>query len=137
MSACEAHFGFDPDSYGFIGGTILRMTGLAPPKQVFTVHHLPTKIVEVGEESYFMIQYERPVRATAVSLELKGSKNIELIDQRFVLNERSGNIQARFKLTGSGHNVVDITIRGEYKEETIAQHSKIFIGSKPSLADKR
>ena len=132
--ACAAHLGFNPDDYGFVGGALIRMAGLAPQEPTFKIHHLPTTVVDIGEDAYFMIQYERPARAKDVKLSLSASKNIELIDKEFTLQEQSGTIQARFRLNDKGYNSIALTISGEHKSETVVQNSKIFVGAKPTLA---
>lgn len=127
--ACATHLYLNPDDYGFIGGSMIRMAGLAPPEPAFKIKHPPTTKVEIGELSEIVVSYKRPWRSKNVTLQLKASKNIELIDKNLALEDFDSSIPIRFKLIGKGYNNITLSVSGEHKGEMVSYSSKIFIGA--------
>ncbi len=128
--ACGYHMYLDPEQYGFIGGTVIKMAGLAPPEPTFKIEHAPTTKVEIGAESAITISYSRPWRSENVKIKLNGTSNIEMIDEELSLEELEGEVTARFKLLRPGYNSIKIAISGDHKGEPVVQHSIVYVGAK-------
>lgn len=134
--ACGMHLYFNPDDYGPVGGSVIRMAGLAPPEPAFKIKHAPTTKAIIGEQSEILVNYERPWRSKHVKLKITGTKNIELIDTDLALEDREGAIPVRFKLVGKGYNNLTLIVSGEHKGETLSYYSKIFVGAAPEQQEK-
>ena len=128
--ACGYHMYLDPEQYGFIGGTVIKMAGLAPPEPAFKIEHPPTTKVSVGEEAAITISYNRPWRSENVKISLTGTSNIELLQDELALEELEGEVTARFKLLGPGYNSIKIAVSGDHKGQPVVQHSIIYVGAR-------
>jgi hypothetical protein len=134
--ACANHIYFDPDQFGFFGGAVVRMAGLAPPKPVFELEHpLMIKAV-IGDESEVTINYSKPFFSKNVSLVLQGTSNVRLLKDVILLEDRSGSISIPYQLGGSGYDSITLTISGEYKGEMVRQRGQIYIRAKPERSSK-
>ena len=132
--ACGFHMYLDPEQYGLVGGTVIKMAGLAPPQPAFKIEHAPTTKVAVGEDATFTINYSRPWRSDNVMIKLSGTSNIELVDSELALDELEGEVTVRFKLLGPGYNSIKIAVSGEHKGEPVVQHSIVYVGAKTTDA---
>ncbi len=129
-NACANHLYFDPEKAGLIGGTLIKMAGLAPPEKVFKLKHPPAAMVAEGEEASVTIDYERPWFSKDVRLQLSGTKGIELLDGNIELPDFNGTTTARFRLTGKGINAITLTVRGEHKGKIHEYSSRVYVRAK-------
>ena len=128
--ACADHLYLDTQNMGFFGRTAARMVGLAPPERVFIIKHPSTAWATVGEEKEIQVDYQRPFFAKKVRLELSGSSNVELSEETFQLDDRTGAVSIRFQVTGVGYNTINLTVLGEHKGEIVREYSRIYVRSK-------
>lgn len=115
---------------GFLGRTAARLVGVAPSERVFTINHLHTALVNVGEEKEIQVEYSRPFFAEDVRLELSGSKNVVFAQDTLELDERTGVVSIRFHVKDKGYNTIKLTVLGEYRDELVREHSSIYVGSR-------
>ena len=132
--ACAAHLSFDPDNYGFFGRTLIKLAGLAPPEPVVKLDHVPTTMVALNEDSTITIDYKRPWRSKDVSIQLAGSRNIELQNDNITLEKTRGSVEAKFRLKAAGYNNITLTITGNHKGKPFNQVSRVFVGARKLTA---
>ena len=127
VGACEAHFMFNPDKLGFVGGTVARLAGLTPPEPVFDLEHPAMARAEVGEKSEVVITYSRPFFSKNVRLELTGTSNVQLFREEILLEERRGTIKIPYELSGSGYDAITMTVSGEHKGDIVRETARIYV----------
>ena len=126
-SACGNHFYFDPDDAGFFGRALIKVAGLAPPEKVFRVEHVPAIAVPMDEESNVTLDYKRPWFSEQVQIKLTASKNIELLDSVFELDDFSGRVMPRFRLKGAGMNMITVTVSGKHRGEFHRYQTGLYV----------
>ena len=125
--ACQHHLYLNPDDYGFFGGAVVRMAGLAPPEPVFDLEYPTMAKAVVGDDSVISFSYTRPFFAKDVRLELKGTSNVQLLQEEFALDDRSGIISIPYELTGRGYDVITLIVSGKHKGEIVRESGQIYI----------
>ena len=136
-AACAGHLYLNPDDFGFIGGAVVRMAGLAPPEPVFDLEYPTMTKAVIGDESAIAVSFSRPFFSDNVSLKIKGTKNVQLLQDEFILEDRSGIINIPYELTGSGYDTITLTVSGEHKGEIVSESGRIYIraASKPKTEE--
>lgn len=133
--ACGAHnFYLNPDEYGLIGGTVIKLVGLAPPEPVFKVKHVPMTKVMLGVESEITVEYERPWFSSNVRMQLSSSSGVSLMDDVVELDDFDGTVKVNFSLEKPGYNTIRVKVVGVHKGEEVAHSSVIYIQAKKSVA---
>lgn len=135
--ACADHLYYDTQNMGFLGKAAARMVGLAPPERVFKLKHTATAWAVVGEQEEIEVEYRRPFFAKAVRIELSGSDKVELSEDSFQLDDRTGVVNIRFQVKALGYNTINLTVLGEHKGELVREYSRIYVRSKakPAVED--
>lgn len=135
-AACFNHFYVNPDNYGPIKGTAIRLAGLAPPEPIFKLNHPPVAKAMLGENSEITIEYERPWRSDNVTMELKSTSGIKLLDESIALEDFKGSVKVRYSLEKAGLNSITIKVSGEHKGESVSGSRMIYVRAKtPSTGD--
>lgn len=134
VTACAGHMYINPDQFGFIGGAVIKLAGLAPPEPVFKLKHAPVQKVAVGDDSEFTIKYKRPWRSDNVSIYLSSTSGIDIPKKKFELSDYSGDITINFSLQKAGFNRINIKVSGENKGEEAVSHSVVYIQAKKPTA---
>ena len=129
-TACGAHEYFNPDNFGVITGSVLKLAGLTAPEPVFKLSHAPAAKAEQGEPSELTINFERPWRSRNVTMQFKSTPGIQLIDTSIALEDLEGAVKVRYLLEKPGFNNITIKISGEYKNESISNSRVIYIQPK-------
>ena len=125
--ACGAHMYINPDNLGFFGGAVVKMAGLAPPEPVFKLEHPSMAKAVIGQDSEVIINYSRPFFAKNVRMELKGTSNVDLSQEEFLLEEREGSVVIPYQLTGTGFDQITVTVVGEHKGEMVRETRRVYI----------
>ena len=125
--ACAGHMYFNPDNMGFLGGAVVRMAGLAPPKPVFDLRHIEMTKASIGEKSEIEVQFARPYFSKDVRLKARGTDNIDVLRDEFPLKAREGVVKVPFRVTGSGFETITLTVTGEHKGETVQEYGRIYV----------
>jgi hypothetical protein len=120
----------------FMGRTAARMVGLPVSDRVFKVSHLPTALVNVGEDVEIQVEYSRPFFAKDARIELSGSKNVAFSGDELSLDDRTGVVTIRFQIREQGYNTIKLTVLGEYRDELVREHSSIYVGSRGEPAGR-
>ena len=128
--ACGFHFTLNPDDYGVVGGTVVRMAGLAPPEPVFELEHPAMAKTLIGEKSEITVNYSRPFFSKNVVLKVSGTSNIQLFQEAIELDDRSGTVSIPYQLSGSGFDSITLTVSGEHKGEVVREVARIYIRAK-------
>jgi len=130
--ACMDHYFYDRGNYSLSPGAnaYSRMVRPVVKEKVFKVKHPATTIAIIDEDTNLDVKYELPAESKNVSLAFKGSKNVELLDDRFTLSEENGTITARFRVKQKGVDTITVTVSGEHEGEMLTYSSKVYIGSK-------
>jgi len=138
-SACAGHLYFNPEEMGFLGGAVVRMVGLAPPKPTFELQHPAMVKAVIGEKSEVVVNYARPFFSKDVRLELQGSVNVHLQEEVIQLEEREGSVSISYTVVDSGFDSILLTVVGQHKGETVRQIGQIYISprDKPSEQEMR
>ena len=127
-SACFFHYG---QGYGGFSGDQANPTAaFTAPEKIFSVKHPPTAVAIINEYSEITLEYDRPITSKNVSIQLTGSANVELLDQNIELIDFSGEITARFRLTGKGFDVITITVTGEHNGDSLRYSSRVYVRAK-------
>lgn len=132
VAACFNHFYLNPDNYGVVKGTAIKLAGLAPPEPVFKLKHPPVAKATLGEESEITVEYKRPWRSSNVYMELKSTSGIRLIDDSIALEEFDGSVKVRYSLEKAGLNSITIQVNGEHKGQSITNSRMIYIRANPA-----
>ncbi len=125
-SACFYHYGG-----GFAGGNMPGAAALAMPEKRFKVNHPSTTIAVIGEEAELSIEYDRSDVSENVRIQVSGTANVEVLDQDIELMALTGEVKARFRLTGKGYDMITITISGDHEGENLSYSSRVFVRAKP------
>lgn len=134
-AACGLHgIYLDPDEFGVVGGTFIRMAGLAPGEPVFKVKHRSMAKVALGAESEVRIEYERPWLSRDVRMELVGTAGVSLETDSIALDRLDGEVKVRFSLDKPGFNNIKIKVSGLHKGKPVERSSVIYIQAKKALA---
>ncbi|BFM17735.1 hypothetical protein R50073_39180 [Maricurvus nonylphenolicus] len=134
-AACGAHnFYLNPDEYGVIGGTFIKLAGLAPPEPVFKVKHVPMTKVTLGVESEITVDYERPWFSSDVRIQLSSSAGVSLAEEIIDLDDYDGSVKVNFSLEKPGYNTIRVKVIGVHKGEEVAYSSVIYVQAKKSVA---
>lgn len=134
-AACGAHnFYLNPDEYGLIGGTFIKLVGLAPPEPVFKVKHIPMTKVTLGVQSEITVEYERPWFSNNVRMQLSSSAGVSLAEEIIELNDYDGSVKVNFALEKPGYNTIRVKVIGVHKGEEVASSSVIYVQAKKSVA---
>ena len=131
-AACFNHFYLNPDNYGVIKGTAIKLAGLAPPEPIFKLKHPPVAKATLGEEAEITVEYKRPWRSSNVYMELKSTNGIRLIDDSIALEEFDGSVKLRYSLEKAGLNSITIKVNGEHKGQNVSNSRMIYIRAKPA-----
>lgn len=132
VAACFNHFYLNPDNYGVVKGTAIKLAGLAPPEPVFKLKHPPVAKATLGEESEITVEYKRPWRSSNVYMQLKSTSGIRLIDNSIALEEFDGLVKVRYSLEKAGLNSITIQVNGEHKGQSITNSRMIYIRANPA-----
>ena len=131
-AACFNHFYLNPDNYGVIKGTAIKLAGLAPPEPIFKLKHPPVAKATLGEEAEITVEYKRPWRSSNVYMELKSTNGIRLIDNSIALEEFDGLVKLRYSLEKAGLNSITIKVNGEHKGQSVSNSRMIYIRANPT-----
>jgi len=131
-AACFNHFYLNPDNYGVIKGTAIKLAGLAPPEPIFKLKHPPVAKATLGEEAEITVEYKRPWRSSNVYMELKSTNGIRLIDNSIALEEFDGSVKLRYSLEKAGLNSITIKVNGEHKGQSVSNSRMIYIRANPT-----
>ena len=131
-AACFNHFYLNPDNYGVIKGTAIKLAGLAPPEPIFKLKHPPVAKATLGEEAEITVEYKRPWRSSNVYMELKSTSGIRLIDNSIALEEFDGSVKLRYSLEKAGLNSITIKVNGEHKGQSVSNSRMIYIRANPT-----
>jgi hypothetical protein len=131
-AACFNHFYLNPDNYGVVKGTAIKLAGLAPPEPIFKLKHPPVAKATLGEEAEITVEYKRPWRSSNVYMELKSTSGIRLIDNSIALEEFDGSVKLRYSLEKAGLNSITIKVNGEHKGQSITNSRMIYIRANPT-----
>ena len=131
-AACFNHFYLNPDNYGVVKGTAIKLAGLAPPEPIFKLKHPPVAKATLGEESEITVEYKRPWRSSNVYMQLKSTSGIRLIDNSIALEEFDGLVKVRYSLEKAGLNSITIKVNGEHKGQSITNSRMIYIRANPT-----
>lgn len=131
-AACFNHFYLNPDNYGVIKGTAIKLAGLAPPEPIFKLKHPPVAKATLGEEAEITVEYKRPWRSSNVYMELKSTSGIRLIDNSIALEEFDGSVKLRYSLEKAGLNSITIKVNGEHKGQNVSNSRMIYIRANPA-----
>ncbi len=134
-AACFNHFYLNPDNYGVIKGTAIKLAGLAPPEPIFKLKHPPVAKATLGEEAEITVEYKRPWRSSNVYMELKSTSGIRLIDDSIALEEFDGAVKVRYSLEKVGLNSITIKVNGEHKGQNISNSRMIYIRANPTTIE--
>jgi len=132
VAACFNHFYLNPDNYGVVKGTAIKLAGLAPPEPVFKLKHPPVAKATLGEESEITVEYKRPWRSSNVYMKLKSTSGIRLIDNSIALEEFDGLVKVRYSLEKAGLNSITIQVNGEHKGQSVTSSRMIYIRANPA-----
>jgi len=132
VAACFNHFYLNPDNYGVVKGTAIKLAGLAPPEPVFKLKHPPVAKATLGEESEITVEYKRPWRSSNVYMQLKSTSGIRLIDNSIALEEFDGLVKVRYSLEKAGLNSITIQVNGEHKGQSVTSSRMIYIRANPA-----
>ena len=127
VAACAGHFSIDPEGLGFFGAAAVRMAGLAPPERVFKLEHPAVVKAVIGEEDEIVVDYTRPFFSKNVRLEVRGTKNVQLLQREIDLDERSGTVSIPYQLLDSGYDSITVIVSGEHKGETVREVGHIYV----------
>ena len=134
-AACAAHQYFNPDNFGVITGTALKLAGLTAPEPVFKLKHAPVAKAVLGEPSELTINFQRPWRSSSVTMDFKSTQGIQLIDTSIALEDFDGAVKVRYLLQKPGFNNITIKISGEYKGEPVSISRVVYIQPKKTLSE--
>jgi len=133
--ACGAHdIYINPGEFGLIGGTVIRLAGLAPPEPVFKIKHRSMARAELGSESDITIEYDRPWFSKDVRMELSSTDGVTLKEKTIELDKFDGSVDVSFTLDKPGFNNIKIKVSGLHKGEVVQRSSVIYIQAKKSVA---
>lgn len=124
------HLYMDPDDYGVVGGTLIRLAGLAPPEPVFKLKHKPVAKVSLEEEHQLVIEYKRPWFSNDVSLSFVGTPGIQLKDEKVELEDYSGEVVLNYSLHNKGYNTIKLVMSGEHKGKTVERSTVVYVQAK-------
>ncbi|MDA0271906.1 MAG: hypothetical protein O3C68_01470 [Proteobacteria bacterium] len=125
--ACFGHMYINPDEMGFFGGTAARIMGLTPPEPVFDLEHVKMAKAVLGQESTITVQFKRPFFSRNVRLKATGTKNIQVLDGDFLLEDREGSIRISYQLIDPGFDSIILTVTGENRGESVRETGRIHI----------
>lgn len=136
-SACGNHLYLNPDNMGFLAGTMVRLSGLAPPEPVFKLDYKEMMHASVGEPSEVIVHFTRPFFSKNVKLQVGSSSRVKFQQEQFFLEERNGAITLPYEASKAGLSTITITVSGTHKGKTVSESSKIYISAraKPQVAD--
>lgn len=129
--ACAGHLYLNPENMGFFGGAVARLAGLAPPEPVFDLEYVEMAKAVTGERSEIVVQFSRPFFSKDVRLQVRSTRNIEVLQGDFLLEERSGSVTIPFEVTVSGFETLTLTVTGEHKGETVQEYGRIYVSASP------
>lgn len=128
------HLYLDPEEYGVVGGTLIRLAGLAPPEPVFKLKHQAVAKVVLGENQELVIDYKRPWFSSDVKLSLVSSKGIKLEEEAIELEDVDGKVTVKYSLHDKGYNTIKMKMSGTHKGKKVERSSVVYIQAKKEPA---
>ena len=129
-TACAGHIYLSPDKFGVIGGTMIKLAGLAPLEPTFKIKHIPMTKAVVGAKSEITIEYDRPWLSKDVSMQLSSTSGVSLLDETIKLDDFGGTVKIHYLLEKAGYSTINIKVSGVHKGKRIVNTSIIYIQSK-------
>ena len=129
-NACAGHIYINPDNYGFLGRTAIKLAGLAPPEPVFKIKHVPMVKAPLGTEQELVVEYERPWFSDDVSVLLTSTAGVKIHENIVELEDYKGTVNIRFSLEKNGYNSISLKVSGKHKGEIVNHSSIVYIRAK-------
>ena len=125
--ACDEHFYLEPEDYNPLISALINLTGLSSPEAIFQVKHPQVAHAQVGQQSEMFLEYERPWFSRNVTMQLKSTPGIRLLDQTAKLDEYSGRVKVRYVLEKLGFNNIKIQVTGTHRGRSALSSKIIYI----------